>query len=359
MALTKPILYNVSAFDATESYTFSFNAIGGDQVVKNQLTIINQDTNQIVYQQTQTTFAFYHTLDANVLNNGDYYSAYIITYNSANDASTPSASIQFYCYSTPSFSFTNIPNDNVIENSNYVFELTYNQNEGELLNSCVFNLYDAQHYLIDTSGIVYSDSSATLPTVIQHIFGNLQNNTFYYIQATGKTSQGTDIITDLVGFSVIYIRPSVFSVVGLTNNCKGGYIIVQSNLVNIPGRSNPDPPIYVDGNTAVDLTGDGSYVIWDSGFDITTDFTASLWGRDFIPNSNIITFNSPNGSELTVYYRKDEYNKFYAELFVKENYFTYYLYTDSIEVNNGNSLQIWFRRIKGLYEIGLYNLSSN
>ena len=34
MALTRPILYSVPAFDATNQYTFSFNVIGGDQVVK-------------------------------------------------------------------------------------------------------------------------------------------------------------------------------------------------------------------------------------------------------------------------------------------------------------------------------------
>ena len=358
MALTRPILYSVPAFDATNQYTFSFNVIGGDQVVKNQLTIVDQSNNQIVYQEQQITFAFNHTINANTLTNGKYYSASLITYNSSNESSSPSVSIQFYCYTNPSFNFNNMPPTNVITNSNYVFEVSYNQNEGELLNSYSFNLYDAQRNLLSTSGMMYTSGVSALPLIISYQFSGLQDNTFYFVQATGQTLQGTQISTGFIGFSVSYVEPSVFSVINLTNNCQGGYIIIRSNLSDIPGSSNPYPPLYVDGNTAVDVTGNGSYIIWDEGFNIYSDFTASLWGREFTENSNIITLSSNgSGGELTINYRKDNNGLFYAELFVKENNVIYYLYTDSIVVNESDSLQIWFRRISGLYEIGLYNLS--
>lgn len=356
MALTRPILYNVAAFDATEEQTFTFNVIGGDQVIKNQLTIINQNTNEVVYQETQVTFAFKHILAANTLTNGQYYSASLITYNASNEASSASSNIQFYCYTQPSFSFTNIPATNIITNSNYSFELTYNQQEGELLNSYTFDLYDTQNSLVASSGIKYVGGTTSLPIILSYTFGNLQDNSFYYIQATGQTVQNTQIKTTLVGFSVSYIEPSVFSVLNLTNNCKGGYIIVQSNLTEIPATSVPSPPIYVDGNTAVDLTGDGSYVLWDSGFSLNEDFTASLWGHDFNENSTIITMTNINGAELTINYKEDENGLFYADLFVRENGVTYYIYSNPVSVTTGDNLQIWFRRIAGLYEVGLYNL---
>lgn len=357
MALTRPILYSVPAFDATNQYTFSFNVIGGDQVVKNQLTIIDQSNNQIVYQQQQTTFAFIHTINANTLVNGKYYSASLITYNSSNESSSPSVSIQFYCYTNPSFNFNNIPVTNVITNSNYVFDVRYNQNEGELLNSYTFNLYDAQRNLLSTSGMMYTSGVSNLPLIVSYQFNSLQDNTFYFVQATGQTLQGTQISTGFIGFSVSYVEPSVFSVINLTNNCQGGYIIIRSNLSDIPGTSNPSPPLYIDENTAVDVTENGSYIIWDKGFSLYSDFTASLWGREFTEDSNIITLSSNSSGELTINYRKDENGLFYAELFVKENNVIYYLYTNSIVVNESDSLQIWFRRISGLYEIGLYNLS--
>lgn len=356
MALTKPILYNIAAFDSTTEQIFTFNVIGGDQVVKNQLTIINQDTNEIVYQEIQTTFSFRHVLAANTLINGQYYSASLITYNISNEASSPSSNIQFYCYTQPFFAFTNIPATNVITNSNYTFELTYNQQEGELLNSYTFNLYDAQMSLVATSEIQYVGEVSLLPITLSYTFNNLQDNTFYFIQATGQTIQETQIKTSLIGFSISYLEPNIFSIINLTNNCKGGYIIIQSNLIEIAATSVPSPPIYVDDDTAVDLTEEGSYVLWDNGFLLNEDFTASLWGNNFNENSNIITMKNINNTELTINYKKDENNLFYADLFVKENNVVYYLYTSSISVATGDNLQIWFRRISGLYEIGLYNL---
>ena len=81
MALTRPILNSTVAFDASQEHIFTFNVIGGDQVVRNQLTIVRQSDGIIVYQSSQETFSYTHTLLANSLTNGVYYSAYIQTYN--------------------------------------------------------------------------------------------------------------------------------------------------------------------------------------------------------------------------------------------------------------------------------------
>ena len=105
-----------------------------------------------------------------------------------------------------------------------------------------------------------------------------------------------------------------------------------------------------------DLTGLDSYVLWNSGYEINGDFTASLWGRNFNDNSQIISL-SDGIQTLTVNFRKDENNFSYAELIVKEGFYTYYIYTDSIYIYPEDKLQIWFRRIGSLYEIGLYDLS--
>ena len=69
MALTTPILYSVSAFDATQAQVFNFNILGGNQVVANTLTIKNNATLATVYSETQTTFKFEHILPANTLTN--------------------------------------------------------------------------------------------------------------------------------------------------------------------------------------------------------------------------------------------------------------------------------------------------
>lgn len=356
MALIRPILYSISAFDATNSQVFNFNVSGGDQVVKNRLVISRQSDNVVVYNDVQTTFAFRHIVPANTLTNGEYYSAYVITYNSDDEQSAPSLGIQFYCFSSPSFVFSNIPINRVIGNASYNFIVTYNQNESEYLKSYTFDLYNSERVLLSSSGIQYITSTPTLPLNVNYTFSGFNDRETYYIKATGQTMHGMNVDTGLVLFSVQYEVPNIFSIIGLTNNCEGGYITIQSNLVGISGESNPDPPIYVDDDTAVDLTGTGDYVLWNSGYEINGDFTASLWGREFNANSEII--NLISGTQiLTINYRSAGNNFYYAELIVKEGVNTYYIYTDSIYVYPEDELQIWFRRIGSLYELGLHYIS--
>ena len=67
--------------------------------------------------------------------------------------------------------------------------------------------------------------------------------------------------------------------------------------------------------------------------------------------------DSDNKNNLKIYYINEENNLYYLVLTVTNNeVLTYYIYTDLIEVNSGDKLQIWFKRINNLYEINLYNL---
>lgn len=70
------------------------------------------------------------------------------------------------------------------------------------------------------------------------------------------------------------------------------------------GTSNPDPPIYID-DKEVDLRENGSWVDWNNGFRIQSDFTLRTWGRDFNEYEPIITLtndinstNTPNYIEM-------------------------------------------------------------
>lgn len=357
--LTTPILYSQAAFDATQAHTFTFNVVGGEQVTQNKLVITNQSTNEIVYQAVQTTYKFEHILPANTLTNGVYYSAYVITYNANGTASAQSNSIQFYCYSTPSFAFSNLPINNVITNSSYNFQATYNQTEGELLNSYVFTLYDAQRIQIATSGTQYVGATTTPPTIVTYQFTGFVDRTSYYIRAIGQTAQGTQVDTGLIAISVLYTVPSLFSVIELNNNCSGGYVIVRSNLIEIGSESNPTPPNYMDNNTAVDVRNNGQYVQWDSGFELNGDFTASLWGRDFNENSNIITMADDLGNNIIIRYRTNENNTVYADATVTNGDVIYYVYSDAITTpTTTDKIQIWLRRIGNQYTIKLANVTT-
>lgn len=362
MSLLKPFLNIVPAFDATQQNIFTFTVpSGSDQVTQNRLTITNQSTGVIVYQQTQTTFAFTHTLSANTLTNGTYYSAYINTFNANGDMSVNSNIVQFYCYTAPTYAFTNLPLNNIITNSSFNFEVTYNQIEGELLNSYEFLLYDAQNIEIANSGIKYVGSSTPPPTVISYTFSGLADNTSYYIKSIGSTINGTAVSTSSTQITVQYTQTNVFAIVQLSQNCDGGYVTVQSNLIDIEGKSQPSPPIYI-GNTEVDVTGNGNYILWDNGYELNNDFTLQIWGRDFNSNAPIMTMENQNGDILTLRYCEGYYQggatlQAYLDLTIQSGSLFYYIYSNYIDIpTSTQKVQVWLRRINNMYQLDIYNL---
>lgn len=355
MALTTPILYSIPAFDAQNSFVFQFASIGGNQVVANTLTIKNNATLTTVYSTTQTTFKFEHTLPANTLTNGTYYQATLTTKDAQGNISNASAPIQFYCYSQPSFEISNMPTGNVVTNSSYAFTVTYNQAQGEILNAYVFNLYSASGALISTSNTMYN-TNTSLPLNVSYLFSGFEDNASYSIEVTGVTANGTQIATDRISFTTNYTNPETFSDLILTNNCKGGYITIKSNVIGIDGVSNPETPTYID-NEEIDLTDAGSYVKWNEGYRINDDWTMRLWGRDFTPNSEIFRFSNVDGDIITIEYHADE-TQCWFELKAKHNDWLWGYVTESTHIAlpaETKQVFCWLRRIDNLYDLRIEN----
>ena len=355
MALTTPILYSVSAFDAQNSFVFRFASIGGNQVVANTLTIKNNATLTTVYSATQTTFKFEHTLPANTLTNGTYYQATLTTKDAQGNVSNASVPIQFYCYSQPSFEISNMPTGNIVTNSSYAFTVTYNQAQGEILNAYVFNLYSVSGALISTSNTMYN-TDTSLPLNISYLFSGFEDNASYSIEVTGVTVDGTQITTGRISFTTNYTSPDTFSNFFLANNCKGGYITIRSNVIGINGISNPETPTYID-NKEIDLTDTGSYVEWIEGSRVTDDWTMRLWGRDFTPNSEIFRFSNTDGDIITIEYHVDA-TQCWFELKAKHSNWLWGYVTESARIalpNETEQVFCWLRRIDNLYDLTIEN----
>lgn len=362
MALTKPILYSQAAFDATQAMTFTFNVLGGDQVVANSLVITNSATSTVVYNQKITTFKLEHTVPANSLVNNNYYTATITTYNANDEASISSAPIQFWCFATPVFNFTNLVSGDIINNFAYTFAVQYNQINGELLSSYTFNLYNVSNTQVGTSGIQYVESVAPPPITLYYNFAGFADNTSYYIIANGQTVNGTQITTGKIQFSVDYEEPNLFSILQLENDECNGWVKIASNAVIINSTSNPSPPIYIE-NKMVDLSQSGYYVNWATGFNISNDFSLGLW----VVNPNeyqtifIATNNQTNEKIQINWLSGYDYNsatlQAYAELVVEYGAFQpYRIYSNYIDLPiDTNEIFIYVRRINNFYTISILN----
>lgn len=355
MALTTPILYNVPAFDATKEQTFIFAVVGGSQVNANTLAIKDNTTLTTVYSQTQTTYRFEHTLPANTLTNGTYYQATLTTKDAQGNESSSSNPIQFYCYSEPTFVINNMPTNNVVANSSFAFNVTYNQEQGETLNAYVFNLYGASGVLISTSGTMYNTDS-TLPLTLSYLFSGFEDKASYSVEVTGITTNGTQITTGRIGFTTSYTAPDTFSFLFLTNNCKGGYITIESNVIGIDGKTNPENPIYIDGEE-IDLRQDGSYVLWVDNYILNGNWTMRLWGRGYTPNTEIFRFSNANGDIINIVYHEEDDKCWFAMRAVHgEDYWGYTCISEQITTPQSNEqLFCWLRKIDNLYELKIEN----
>ena len=355
MALTTPILYSIPAFDATKEQTFTFAVVGGSQVNANTLTIKDNATLTTVYSQTQTSYRFEHILPANTLTNGTYYQATLTTKDAQGNESSPSAPIQFYCYSQPTFIISNMPIGNVVTNSSFAFNVQYNQIQGEILNAYVFNLYSASGALISTSGTLYN-TDETLPLTISYLFSGFEDKASYSVEVTGVTANGTQITTGRVNFTTSYTTPDTFSFLFLSNNCQGGYITIESNIIGIDGDTGDTEPIYIDGKE-IDLRQEGSYVQWTSGYTVSDNWTMRLWGREFTANQEIFRFSTIDGDIIYIIYCNNN-NQCWYEMRAVHNGNSWGYICESTHINSpavGEQLFRWLRRVDNLYELRIEN----
>jgi len=363
--LTTPILLSTSAWDATTGHTFSFNAIGSSQVTKNRLIIKKQSTEETVYDETVSTLKYKHEVSFfNSLENGVYYSAQVQTFDISENSSDLSAPIQFWCYTMPTISFTNIPDNNIITNTSYSFTFEYTQKEGELLDFWNIELFNSNGYLVSESGYQYP-ASLNSPLEGTYTFDGMNDGEQYSIEIVGKTVNGYVFEGEKTYFNIKYEEPSQFTVLQLKNNVCKGYIEIKSNAIIIDGKSNPDPPNFIKDNSEVNLTDSGTYVYWDEGYNIEGDWIVGIWGNSFNVNTviflqKVIENIGYDDGSLNVYYRKgyEDQNSNVLKTFVELEAIgnvgiSHIVQSNFITNENDDEVFIWIKHLGGLFNINI------
>lgn len=270
MALIKPIALNMDAFDATNQQTFYFTVNGGTQVVKNRLTIRNNLTNEVIYQNTIETFKFNQIVPSNTLENNVYYNFYFNTFDVNGNMSEDSNIIQFYCYNVPTLIFDNIVNGQEIESSSYNFSVTYNSVDFELLNYLEFIIYNEKDEEISRSSKYYGE--VIMPQTFEYEFNGFDISS-YSIIVKGVTVNGTNISSDKIFFTVRYYHPTVYSLLDLKQKCDDGYIQILSNVVIPNHEQNPNNLRYIKN---LDVLNPEDYIQWEQNYD-NVDNIISVW----------------------------------------------------------------------------------
>ena len=348
MTMIKPIGKEIKAFDSSSSQLFEFISSGGNQVVKNRIIIRNNSTSSVVYDNTLETYTLGQTVPENKLSNGIQYNFTFTTYDVDGNASEESSPISFWCYTTPTITFSNLTeNQNQkLQSANYIFLAQYQQNESEYLQYTNFVLYDSSNIQVYKSDDIYETTAP--PNNLSYAYNSFENNTGYYVKIVGITINGTIVESSKIYFTVNYIEPILYNSLNVENKCDEGYNQISTNFVVIDGEINPSTPRYID-NLKLDIINYLEYVKWLSGFSIDKDFIFELWyGVAFLGKQFVIK-KDENNYFIGNYIREIPYGETVVKDYIEiigyiNNVETFYMRSNYIDImNNTSNVVLWFK----------------
>lgn len=284
--LNTPIVRKIPAFDPHESYSVVFQ-YEGNQAVKNRAVIIDNETYQTVYDHEQERMRLDHVIVANTLSPGKAYQIKIKVYDDYGNESDFSSPVLFYCFTKPTFKFSNLTNDMIHRTAVLPVKLSYSQSEGETFRECQISLYTYDYVLSTSSNILYDVSN------LNHTFYGLKNESVYYLRATGKTTHDMDIDTGYLKVNIQYIMKYSNVILRVKNLPEIGSISLSSNIIDI-GYEFENDNWYIK---------DGELVIYDnsltylSGFSAPSEYTVFCKARKIIPNVPFLTLKTPDGKK--------------------------------------------------------------
>lgn len=345
----KPIIPNMTPWDADKEYQMQFNYSGG-LPVSNRLIVYEDQTGAQVYDRTETSSHFYHTLAAGSLKIGDTgngykYRAQVIVTDNNGITSLISDSVYFDCLSTPIFRYLSPSSESVVVNKPAVnLNIQYRQDQSEELYSFQHKLYNYSMQEIATSGEIYN-RYGKFP-MITYTFYDLENKTHYYIQSEGVTKKRIPVQTSLVHVFVDFEQQETTNVL---NTYADEYGTVTGNLhvIAIDADENSEDYEYI-GSQVVLLDQDIHY---NKDFEIVGDFTCSLKARMTRGNKRLLKMNRKNTTgyiELTSFLYEDDV---VYRLRVNNGMTDYNLFSEPMNVSDSDEVLIHIRRINNIYKL--------
>lgn len=334
-----PSLRKVFPFPATSEYTFRFDVSGiSQQIFYNELEIkLSSDTSQVLYKGKIQEFRYQHTIPGDTLTNGDQYVAIVRIYNNSNQLIGESNPIFFYSLSYPVLAIPTIVNGEV-GNQTVMFEGTYSQTEGELLESYQFILYNDNQYELTKSPAIFN-------TNIQYEFSELESRQKYFIELIVATVNGLVYSTGLIEFTPRYVAPRFNSALHLYNLSDEASILAECNVIRIIGIPDIEPVVIIDGSMT-DLTNNG--ITFEQGFKLGGNWTIQMWLQNIVPTSTFFQMIARDGSRIELEYKN---NKIRLYKMLDEEYIMQMLIGDT-EIDTINQLiLICIKHIDGLYEL--------
>lgn len=337
--MAKPIINQVSPFDADSDYDITFSW-SGNMAYGNRIIVQNAVSLATVYDATVTSFKLLHTIPARTLTNGVKYVAQIQVFDSDGTASVLSDKALFLCLETPTFQFADLNDGDTIGNASYTATITYSQSNWEDIKSYKFYLYD-----VAKNVLVESDEMYDLLDM-SYVYRGLDTSTNYYVRCIGVTINGLDLDTGYINIYVYYKNPSSYASIYVENVAEGGYIKYNTNIVVI--QYNGDETFEYDSGK-IDLT--DKTLMYDDGFKISGDFTLKIKGYDMWRDAEILKCHNDDLDEFTLTSMIYEESVLRYKLTVPNGICNYIIYSEPLQFEWQDMITIVIRRINNVYQI--------
>lgn len=339
--MAKPVILRVNPFDATKDYEITLSWLG-NRAHANRIIIYDNDTNNVVFDDTVSSFALKHTIPAYTLVNSKKYVIQAQVYDIENIPSSLSNKVLFYTFATPDFYFEGLSENSVISNSSFTATVHYYSDDWEEINKYNFYLYDASKKQLLESNEMTDDYD------ISYTYKGLDNNTVYYIRCIGVTVNGMELDTGYEEITVKYENPNTYARIYATPLPSQGCIQVATNLIIIQYNGTDDFE-YIDG--MIDLREKVLY--YNKGFLIENDFTVIIRGINLWQTADI--FKMSNGElGLTLSSRIYNDGQLRFRLMVPNGIGHYLLYSDPQVFENTDMVNIMLRRKNNVYQLKVF-----
>ncbi len=339
--MAKPQILKINPFDANKDFEVTIFWTG-NRAHANRIVIYDNDTNNIVFDDTISTFSLKHTIPAHTLANNRKYVIQAQVFDVENISSVLSNKVLFYTFSTPDFYFDGLPDNGIIDNSTFTASVIYYSEDWENISKYIFYLYDASKKKLLESEEFTDD------TDISYMYKGLDNDTMYYIRCVGVTVNGMELDTDYVEITVKYENPNTYARIYATPLPSQGCIQVSTNLVIIQYDGTDDFE-YIDG--MIDLR--DKILYYDKGFLIENDFTVIIRGIHLWQTADIFKMKN-NSHGLTLSSRIYQNGKLRFRLLVPNGVSNYLLYSDEQTFTNEDMVTIFIRRINNIYQLKVF-----
>lgn len=339
--MAKPQIMKILPFDANYDYEISISWLG-NRAYRNRIMIYDNETNNLIFDDTVTTFNLKHTIPAHTLINGRKYIIQAQTFDVENIPSALSDKVLFYTFSTPDFYFRDL--SDVIDNSTFTASIYYYSPDWEDINKYVFYLYDAtKKELLRSDEFIDNDENS-----INYTYKGLDNDTVYYIRCIGVTVNGMELDTGYVEIMVKFENPNTYARIYATPKPEQGCIQVSTNLIIIQYNGEDDFD-YIDG--MIDLRDKVLY--YDQGFNIENDFTVIIRGMYLWQTKEI--FRMANDSmSLSLSSRIYTDGRLRFRLLVPNGIGNYLLYSEPLYFDNEDMITVAIRRKNNVYQLKVF-----